>query len=417
MSTEPMIGINDIDATELELGDVFVEVRQKQFSQELQLQYDNGENLKAVGGLYYLNEDLPSEQAAFADSFLAFNGVPLPFTRTVRDDLSTDSWAAFLHAEWMFAPTWTLAAGVRYTSEDKDYFRTTTTYSSLAALRGTFAFTAEDSWNATTPSIALQKQFSDGVMGYVSANRGFKSGGFNGRANSATEVSSFDPEYVWTYEAGVKMASSDRRLMGNIAVFHSDYEDFQARVSEVLNPGAPIPTFAFPVLNAAKLSINGIEFEGRALIGEGTQVSAQVGYLDAEYDEFDDPRVTFNPALASLHDHVPFSPEWTARLAASHSFYLSGGSVLTFGGDVSWRDDTWLSVDNRDVLKQDAYSLVGLYGVFDTADGHWQFRGGVKNLTDEVYKTEGQEFSSVGNIQTAYYGWPRNYYLSLRYNW
>jgi hypothetical protein len=96
------------------------------------IQYDNGENLKAVGGLYYLNEDLPSEQAAFADSFLAFNGIPLPFTRTVRDDLSTDSWAAFLHAEWMFAPTWTLAAGLRYTSEDKDYFRTTTTYSTLA---------------------------------------------------------------------------------------------------------------------------------------------------------------------------------------------------------------------------------------------------------------------------------------------
>jgi iron complex outermembrane receptor protein len=89
--------------------------------------------------------------------------------------------------------------------------------------------------------------------------------------------------------------------------------------------------------------------------------------------------------------------------------------VLTFGGDVSWRDDTWLSVDNRDVLKQDAYTLVGLYGVFDTADGHWQFRGGVKNLTDEVYKTDAQEFSSVGNIQTAYYGWPRNWYVSARY--
>ena len=30
--------------------------------------------------------------------------------------------------------------------------------------------------------------------------------------------------------------------------------------------------------------------------------------------------------------------------------------------------------------------------------------------------TEGQEFSSVGNIQTAYYGMPRNWYVSLRYN-
>ena len=27
-----------------------------------------------------------------------------------------------------------------------------------------------------------------------------------------------------------------------------------------------------------------------------------------------------------------------------------------------------------------------------------------------------QEFSSVGNIQTAYYAMPRNYYLTARYN-
>ena len=46
----------------------------------------------------------------------------------------------------------------------------------------------------------------------------------------------------------------------------------------------------------------------------------------------------------------------------------------------------------------------------------WQVRAGVRNLTDETYMIEGQEFASVGNIQTAYYGLPRNWYVSLRYN-
>ena len=45
-----------------------------------------------------------------------------------------------------------------------------------------------------------------------------------------------------------------------------------------------------------------------------------------------------------------------------------------------------------------------------------QVRAGVRNLTDKTYKVEGQEFASVGNIQTAYYGWPRNWYVSVRYN-
>jgi iron complex outermembrane recepter protein len=40
----------------------------------------------------------------------------------------------------------------------------------------------------------------------------------------------------------------------------------------------------------------------------------------------------------------------------------------------------------------------------------------VRNLGDKVYKTDGQEFSSVGNIRTAYYGMPRNWYANVRYN-
>jgi iron complex outermembrane receptor protein len=408
----------DIDASQFELGDVFVAVDQSQFSQELQLQYDNGGNVKSVFGLYFQDEKVPSHQEAYADDFIRFLGTPVTFLRTIDDDLHTRSYAAFGHVSWEFSPSWTLATGLRYTHETKDYDRSTSTFwgAPLGALDATFAFADSASWSALTPSLSLQKAFSDNLMGYVSANRGFKSGGFNGRANSASEVSSFNPEFVWTYEAGLKMQSADRRLRGNLAVFHSDYKDFQARVSEVTNPGAPIPTFAFPVLNAAELSITGIEFEGVALLGEATQLSTQLGWMDAKYDTFEDPRVAANPALAGLHEHVPFSPDFTGRVALQHSFTLGDNGVLAIGGDASYRSETWLSVDNRDGLKQGAYTLFGLYGVWDSPQYAWQVRAGVRNLTDETYKTEGQEFSSVGNIQTAYFGLPRNYYVSLRYN-
>ncbi|MEO8672351.1 MAG: TonB-dependent receptor [Tahibacter sp.] len=412
----------DIDASQFELGDVQVNFRQKQASQEFQFQYDNGSNLQAVYGLYYLREKVPSHQEAYADDLFALAHSPIGFLRTIDDDLTTKSYAGFAHVNWEFVPSWSLAAGLRYTRESKDYDRSTSIFWTPqippGLVNGTLAFAGEQSWTAWTPSISLQKQFNEQVMGYVSANRGFKSGGFNGRANSAAEVASavFDPETVWTYEMGVKMRSADGRLQGNVAAFHSDYKDFQARVSEVLNPGAATPTFAFPVLNAAKLSMNGIEFEGAALFGTGTRLSGQLAYLDASYDEFVDPRVQINPALASLHDHVPFSPKWSARVALTQTFSLANGSALSVGGDVSYRDDTWLSVDNRPGLMQNAYVVTGIFGIYDSADGHWQLRGGVRNLGDKVYKTDGQEFSSVGNIQTAYYGMPRNWYVSARYN-
>ncbi|WP_313316712.1 TonB-dependent receptor [Stenotrophomonas sp.] len=405
----------DIDASEYELGDVLVALDQNQKSQEFQLHYDNGSNLHLTFGAYYMKENVPSYQEAYADDLFSMLGTGIPFLRTIDDDLSTTSKAAFAHANWEFVPSWTLAAGVRWTKDEKDYDRSTSTFwgAPFSGLNETVAFNGKASWTAVTPSVSLQKAFSDNLMGYVSANRGFKSGGFNGRANTVydTEHAKFDPEYVWTYELGLKGSSADHRFRGSAAAFYSNYSDFQARVSQDVG--------TFPVLNAAKLNIKGIELEGSALLGESTALSAQLGWMDAKYDSFEDFRL--DPSYAGYdpsvnHDHVPFSPDWTARVALQHVFSLADSGSLTLGGDVSYRGDTWLSVDNRDVLSQDAYTLVGAYGVWDSPQLTWQVRAGVRNLTDKQYKTEGQEFASVGNIQTAYYGLPRNWYVSVRYN-
>jgi len=405
----------DIDASEYELGDVLVALDQNQKSQEFQLHYDNGSNLHATFGAYYMKENVPSYQEAYADDLFSFLGAKVPFLRTIDDDLTTTSTAAFAHVNWEFVPSWTVAAGVRWTKDKKDYERSTSTFwgAPFAGLNGTVAFDANASWTAVTPSISLQKAFSDNLMGYVSANRGFKSGGFNGRANTVydTEHAKFDPEYVWTYELGLKGSSADHRFRGSAAAFYSNYGDFQARVSQDVG--------TFPVLNAAKLNIKGIELEGSALLGESTTLSAQVGWMDAKYDKFEDFRLDpsypgFDPNVS--HAHVPFSPDWTARVALQHVFPLGDSGSLTLGGDVSYRSETWLSVDNRAVLSQDAYTLLGAYGVWDSPQMSWQVRAGVRNLTDKQYMTEGQEFASVGNIQTAYYGLPRNWYVSVRYN-
>ena len=421
----------DIDASQFQLGDVLVDFHQKQASQELQLQYDNGSNLQAIYGLYYLNEKVPSHQEAYANDLFSNGGVPVSFLRTIDDNLRTTSAAAFAHVNWEFVPSWTLAAGVRYSSDHKDYDRTTSVFWNSTSLYLGFipfpvlngapvAFNANKRWNAWTPTVSLQKQFDPQTMAYISASRGFKSGGFNGRANSAaeTKTAEYNPEYVWTYEAGLKWRSADNKLQANVAAFHSDYTDFQARVSEIQNPGSITPTFAFPVLNAAKLKMDGIEIEAAAVLGQGTRLSAQIGLMNARYAKFVDARLDpANPAYnPNLHKHVPFSPSKTLRLAATQSFNLADGGAITLGADWSYRGETWLSVDNYDALSQKAYSVTGAFGIYDSANGHWQLRAGVRNLGDKVYKTDGQEFSSVGNIRTAYYGMPRNYYASVRYN-
>lgn len=80
----------DIDATQYEVGDVFVGVRQKQFTQEFQATYTS-DRLNGVFGVYYLNEDMKSHQEAYADDLLGPAFLNSGFLRTVDDKLNTKS--------------------------------------------------------------------------------------------------------------------------------------------------------------------------------------------------------------------------------------------------------------------------------------------------------------------------------------
>jgi len=397
----------DIDATQWEIGDVFVGVDQSQWSQEFQLLGDNGGNVNWVAGFYYLDEDIPSHQEAYADDFILFNGLPVTFLRTIDDHLKTKSYAFFGQADWQLADAWTLTLGLRYTDEEKDYQRSTSTFSDLLGNADpSFAFSDSDSWDDWTPTIALEYAMSDDVRFYGRLAKGFKSGGFNGRANLPGDVSSFDPETVWTAEIGAKTFMADGRFQANYALFTSRYDDFQARVS--VGDGID---FSFPVLNAAELDISGAEVEILWLPIDALQLGAQIGYLDSEYGAGGFTGSDF------VADQPAFSPEWTGRFSAVYTFDLAAGGTLAFGADANYRDAMWLSVDNLATLYEDDYWLFGGFVRWSNAEENWAVMAGIKNATDEVYKVEGQEFRSVGNIQTAYYGDPQTYTLSLEYRY
>ncbi|MGB5164046.1 MAG: TonB-dependent receptor [Woeseiaceae bacterium] len=395
----------DIDATEWELGDVFVGLDQKQFSQEFQLLGNNGDNVNWIMGLYYLHEEVPSDQIAFADDFLLLGGTPISFTRTIVDDLDTKSYGVFAQIDYGFGD-WNLGLGGRYTREDKSYFRSTSTFSDiLGNADPAFEFSDSNDWSDFTPTVTLDYTVNDGVRLYGRVAKGFKSGGFNGRANGAADVSSFDPETVWTAELGAKTVVFDGKLQANYAIFQSTYEDFQARVSV-----ADGIDFRFPVLNAAELDITGAEIEAVLAVTDSFQLAAQIGYLDSEYGKGG------FAGSDGIADEPAFSPEFTGRIAASYTASLASGASLTFGVDGSYRDAMWLSVENVVPLSEDDYTLLNALVSFTSPEGHWNLSAGIKNATDEVYKVEGQEFRSVGNIQTAYYGTPRMYTVAVDYH-
>ncbi|MGZ8360399.1 MAG: TonB-dependent receptor [Allosphingosinicella sp.] len=423
----------DIDATRTETGDVFVGVDQQQFSQELQLRWES-DRFDGVFGLYYLDEDLASTQSAFADDVFSIAGIlPVTFTRTVEDDQNTRSFAAFGQLVWQATDRLSVTGGLRYTRDRKRYFRTTSTFSNQAAFRSSFTFPDSlignpllvgidltdidrETWDAWTPQVSISYKPDAESLLWISAARGFKSGGFNGRANSITDLLqtvdgqrvlavTFDPETVWTYEAGYRSSWLNGLVDLSASVFYSDYRNFQARVGDIDAAGFG----TLPVINAGKLRLWGIEVEGHARPAAGLVLTGALGYLNAEYKEFDDIRANGCNVAGEIVCEPAFAPPITARLAADYSFSVGAGSV-TFGGETRFVDSQFLSVDNRrPALFENGYALVNAYVQYDSPGRSWYLRGGVKNLTDEVYRTDAQEFSSVSNVQTAYYGDPRTW--------
>ena len=412
----------DIDATPVQLGDVKVSPDQNQRSQELQLNYADGP-WNVVGGLYYLRENIQSHQEAYANAFVA----PFTFLRTVDYNLTTRSYAAYVNASYSLTDALRISGGLRYTDEQKDYFRTTSTFSNLAALNGKFAFKAKKSWNDVSPMVSIDYQATPDLFVYGRIAQGFKSGGFNGRANNPGEEQPYDPETVVSYEAGLKSQLFDRRLRANFTVFYNDYQDFQARIGRaVVSPTQPIPSIDFAVLNAGKLEIYGAEMELAANPIAGLSLNAEVGYLHADYGEFVEQRAATAPAtgfvaLDRSWQTPAFSPEWTARLAGSYEFNLGDAGFLTVGGQARYRSQMALAVDNANLatrarfpgMWQDAYWLYDAQAVWESTDRKYSAGLYGKNLSDEVYKTDAQEFSSVGGIRTAYYGNPRTWFVTL----
>lgn len=427
----------DIDASQFELGDVFVGTRQHQFSQELQLKYSS-DKLKGVFGLYYLNENVSSHQEAYADDLFKFGAVPISFTRLIDDKQVTKSYAAFGQLTYDLTDQLSFTGGLRYTREDKTYNRCTTTASNLGLLNNLVycfpqnlpaPFTGDDtvSYDAWTPMASLAFKPTPDTLIYASASRGFKAGGFNGRVNSNGDISvtvggvttiypNFEPEKVWSYEIGAKASFLDGRVRLSAAAFHSDYSNFQARVGNGTNVGLG---GSFPVLNAGKLRIQGFEFEAAVKPSDPLTLTASVGYLDADYKRFDDPRrlpplggaaFSCNPTGTKIACKPAFAPPLTMRLGADYRFAV-GEAWVSFGGDVRFVDKQYLSVDNRPGLTEDGYAVGNLYAQIDF--DKFYLRGTVRNVTDETYKTDGQEFSSVGNIQTVYYGDPRTWNLTV----
>ncbi len=108
-------------------------------------------------------------------------------------------------ATYEILPGTNLTGGFRYTYERR--VQTGTTGVAETSLGRDTLYTDAPTWR-----IALDRKFTSQTLGYISWNRGFKSGGFN---SSLPTQPAYRPETLDDYEIGEKTTLFDGRLRLN----------------------------------------------------------------------------------------------------------------------------------------------------------------------------------------------------------
>ena len=383
----------DTDGSERETARAINKMDQHQFSEELRYAGKAlDDKLDFTIGAYYLEQRI--EQYYHVIFFGASN-------QRSGGILHHKTWSVFAQGDFEFAPDLFLTAGGRYNWEKKSSLNARTPNCDLN-LVCTFSDSGSKVWKNFTPKVGLSWKASPDVLVYASWTKGFRSGGYNIRTTGASELAGpYDEEVVKALEGGIKTEFLDGRARVNIAAFHNKFSGLQRTVNSGL------VNF---IANVAAATVNGFEFESTVLPFENLAINANVGYLDAKYDDYVLPGTTTNLKGKQLVR----APKWSWTLAATHDLDLGKTGVITTRASYSHSGKT--PANDPGNYFAPAYELLDASISWSpSADSGVKVSIWGKNLTNEKYALTA---TYVGTLFTnLYQALPRRYGAEVTYKY
>ncbi len=239
----------------------------------------------------------------------------------------------------------TLTAGVRETIEWKTFhFQNYVLDATGDVVAPSIHGDASQGWSAVTPKGAIAYQWVPEFLTYGTYARGFRSGGFDNRAtNFALAETPFNPEYVDTFEGGVKTELFGHRFRANASAFYNLYSDLQVSHTDPAYPGNSIRG------NAAKAVTEGVEIETDTRLPLGLSIQLAGGYLYANYDNYNN---CGGPGVNCGGHPLINAPRWNFAGGATLDLPLPVPGIVRVGGDVEWSSEAFSTALSR---SQDEY--------------------------------------------------------------
>ncbi len=380
------------------------------WSEELRLNTKISSTMSAVLGGYYFKQQ--TDYWSYQDIRYLIPPFPLfPLQFVQPDSTPAESKAVFGNFAWEIVPNLNLNAGLRYTTESKDYhyFRlnpdgTVNGYlDPVGAVYG-IGYSGPDTLNAfgggdvtalsgsvahysgsrTDYRAALDYRFSPMLMAYASVSTGFKGGGVNPRPFNAGQVISFNPETLTNYEAGIKSDFLDRRLRLNLTAFFSKIKDVQIPV--LACPDSPCAAR----LNAGDADSKGVEVEVVARPVDRMSIDASYSYLNFHFTSLiPGAEYPTNPAGATLDDPPAGVPENKWTIGAQYEIPMGGGGSVTPRVDADYQGKVYVGPNVigsvRELTYIPSYTLVNARLTWSNAAKDVDISLLGLNLTNEYY--------------------------------
>jgi iron complex outermembrane receptor protein len=397
----------DFDTTPARIADSLPTYFDEQTTQEFQLVFSGAGKWSGVLGAYFFDG-----KAGGTVNFVFVETLP----GTTDGDMETRQYALYGDAVYQINDRWALNFGLRPTQEKKtgrafNYYTTDDTFETPSFILADF----EDDVTFTSwaPKIGVDWRVTDDVLLYGKVNQGFKSGGYNVRANTFFVPESsepFDDEVMTMGELGVKSTLANNSLVLNLAAFYGNYTDVQVSFFTSYDSDGDGEDDAFfgDIRNEGDATVQGFEFEYAWNPQGFFGLQGFLAYLDATPDTLIDGNGNGLPDTQVISN----APEWTGTIRANFDWPLFGG-VLTASAGYSYRDDAVLTNEEFPIT-QDAYGLLDAWIMWLSGNAKWRFGVSGKNLTDEEYLLTGYTIPSLGVLQGSY-GPPRQFIATLEY--
>ncbi|WP_170120244.1 TonB-dependent receptor [Fulvimonas soli] len=385
------------------------------WSNELRLTSGGGDALDWTAGLYeeqrrsrLFSENLHADPAT---------GGPLSppamfFRRHIYDDLRQK--AAYGEATWHVTPRLDVTGGLRYYRYAKDITGYTDLNFDFPLIGGgtippTTVGAGQNGW---LKKLNVSYDVAPHVMVYAQAADGMRPGGANQLINLPVDLTTYKADWLWNYELGLKSNWLDRKLYLTADVYQIDWHDMQ--VSAITLDG----TSQF-ITNAGAARMRGFEWEMLYRPVPGLDLTANFNYIDAVLtrDQISNSYEA-QGVLGRTGDRVPYTPRYTAALAADYRWPIGAGLGGMLRLDANYVGTSYSTFRPTDPsrTRMGNYTMVdGRVGLED-ADGRWSASLYVKNLFDKL------AFVSTG-LQTyyapfgeAYTVAPRTIGIDAKYN-